>query len=151
MALPTSPATDRADGTFDGTRPSDVPSTPVAVASLKKRGSSYSVTFTQRDDAGSLVQKTYGLGVSRKDQAERLKSRYEDQYRMGEINPFDGSWSPKMERQLKPVVTTGVSLREAGDRFLASRSHVRGRTRSDYESQLDRLIERVGGGVKISV
>lgn len=118
------------------------------MASLKKRGSTYAITFTQRVD-GQLVQKTFGLSVTRKDRAEVLKARYEDQYRLGEIDPFDGVWSPRAERVPKPPPSSGMTLHEAGNRFLASRAHVRGRTRADYEAQLGRLLLLIGASMPV--
>ena len=116
------------------------------MAGLKKRGNTYSITFSRRTD-GKLEQKAFALGVSRRDKAERMKVRFEDDLRAGLIDPFDGSWSPLAKTRAAP--SAGTSLEEAIRCFLASRSHVRGRTRRDYEQQGARLAEAVGPSMPV--
>ncbi len=112
------------------------------MASLRKRNSTYYIVFAQRFD-GKLEQKAFSLGIKRKATAERLKVQYQEQYALGEINPFNG-WSPSQEIEKARAAPVGTTLEEMAELFLQNRSHVRERTRKGYRWQLDKLIEEVG-------
>ena len=113
------------------------------MASLRKRNGTYYIVFARRFN-GKLMQKAFSLGIKRKAAAERLKVQFQEQYALGEINPFNG-WSPSKEidkaRSEQPV---GTTLEEMAELFLLQRSHVREITLKGYRWQLDKLIEEVG-------
>lgn len=113
------------------------------MASLRKRNGTYYIVFARRLD-GKLEQKAFSLGIKRKAAADRLKVQYQEQYALGEINPFNG-WSPSKEiEKLRAEQSVGTTLEEMAELFLQQRSHVRERTLKGYRWQLDKLIEEVG-------
>lgn len=118
------------------------------MAGLKKRGRTYYITFTRRVE-GVLDQRAFSLGTGRRDHAERLKTRYEDQHRLGEIDPF-GGWSPRKTRVVAdPKPAHGPLLRDAVALFIGSRSHVRERTRRGYTELARGLVESVGASMPV--
>jgi len=113
------------------------------MASLKKRADVYYLVFSRRVN-GAVEQRAFTLGTGKRAQAERLMARYDDQFRLGEIDPFNG-WSPRKARiPAPPEPAHGLTLRDATMRFLASRSHVRQRTLDEYRAQVRRLQESIG-------
>ena len=113
------------------------------MASLRKRNGTYYIVFARRLD-GKLEQKAFSLGIKRKAAADRLKVQYQEQYALGEINPFNG-WSPSKEiEKARAEQSVGTTMEEMAELFLQQRSHVRERTLKGYRWQLDKLIGEVG-------
>ena len=108
------------------------------MASLRKRGNTWQVVFN-RHVGGAKEQAVCSLGTGDRREAMRIKYELEDRYEAGEIDPF-GAWTylgeQKAERDRR---IRSVTLDQAAELFIQSRSHVAERTRFDYRSKLNRL------------
>lgn len=114
------------------------------MASLIKRGTNYSIKFSQTID-GKRKTKLLGLSTSLKREAEKLLIKYEDQFNRGEIDPFNG-WSPKLEAEKKRQSLSGkyMSLEDAAKEFVKQRSQANRQTKDNYEKHLRMLMDQVG-------
>jgi site-specific recombinase XerD len=118
------------------------------MASLKKRGKTYSIVFKTRED-GKQITKTYALGTPYKKIAEHKKVEYEKLYQRGEINHFDDSWSVReyeksQQESSKPAVVDSYYLEDLKKDFLKFKSHVSQPTKKGYRSVINLFIEHVG-------
>lgn len=113
------------------------------MASLRKRGDRYYIVFSRRNGDGKLKQKVYSLRTSNKREAEKLKVKYGEQYRLGEIDPW-GPWTPKKAAEERRTGRGGGTLQAHLEDFLQSRSHVKEETLDEYRARLEDFVAQVG-------
>lgn len=73
--------------------------------------------------------------------AETLKRKYEDLYALGDFDP----WDTRCQDRQEEIIT----LRDARNAFLKSKSHCSNKTVSNYRSVLDLLVEYLGADFSI--
>ena len=95
------------------------------MATLRKINGSYYAYFYNRHR--SPKRKSYPLGVSLKSAATKKLKRLEDEWAEGRFDP----WNPGASQ------VTALTVPEAIDNFLEAKSHLRERTRSTYQQQLE--------------
>jgi site-specific recombinase XerD len=113
------------------------------MASLRKRGNRYYIVFSRRNHSGKLEQKVYSLRTSKKRDAEKLKIKFGEQFRLGEIDPW-GDWTPKKAAEQKRRKRSEGTLQACLDRFLHARSHVQESTLKEYRARLEDFVREVG-------
>ncbi len=120
------------------------------MASLKKRGDTYYISFFTKEN-GKRKQKAFSLGTTIKREALKKKIEFEEQYARGEIDPFNG-WNPKkvVEQKRKQLRGTYMSLAEAADKFIDERSQANETTKKDYRRHLNMLKDQLGSTMPIT-
>lgn len=118
------------------------------MASLKKRGKSYSIVFKKREN-GRQITKTYSLGTSYKKIANKKRVEYEKLFESGEIDPFNPHWNLKeFEKTQKlsenATLVDSYYLSDLLKEFLDSKPHVTQATLDGYESVVGLFINFVG-------
>lgn len=104
------------------------------MVTLQKKNKQYYIVFSKRIN-GKLYQKKFSLGTENKLTATRKKIEYEDLYREGKIDPFNG-WHPddhEWAQTLQTTQSTLVTLKDLTDEFLARRSQANKKTKDNYK------------------
>lgn len=81
-----------------------------------------------------------------------MKFEYEDLYREGEINPFQG-WSPEKHEKRKQRISNSnaITLSELTDIFLENRTQANAVTKNNYRRHLEMLMDEVGETMPVSM
>lgn len=114
------------------------------MASLKQRGDVYYIRFFAKIN-GERKRKSFSLGTTRKREAQKLLFEYEEKFRRGEIDPFNG-WTPKKEAANKRQSLKGryVPLNKAANQFINERSQANKQTKDNYRRHMNMLEDHLG-------
>mgnify|MGYP000167901170 CR=1 FL=1 len=114
------------------------------MASIRKRDGIYYIRFSKTVD-GKRHQKALSLFTGDKREAQKLCFKYEDMYKFGEIDPFNG-WKPKQEmrKRKRKKELTRMPLHDAADLFVEQRSQANATTKKNYRRHLKMLEKQVG-------
>lgn len=120
------------------------------MASLRKRGEIYYIRFS-KTRRGQQNQVSFSLGTTSKDEAIALKLEYENKYRRGRIDPFNG-WSPKKEIELKRYHYWGqyILLHDAINNFIRERAHLSENTLKSYRRHLGLFMKYMGSSTPVT-
>ena len=105
------------------------------MASIRKKSGRYYARFY--DKRRSPKRKELALGTSRKDVARRKLSDLERQHREGSFDPWDPDTGG----------TDRLTLDEAAEQFMQSRSHLRDETRDAYKYAVKGLLDTAPTGL----
>jgi len=103
------------------------------MATLRKINGRYYGYFYDRNRTPK--RKSYPLGVSLKSAAEKMLRRLEEQWAAGTFDP----WSPLPG-------PANLTVKEATETFLASRSHLRTKTQTAYATAMTGLLKHIPPG-----
>ena len=119
------------------------------MASLRERNGTYYFRFSESID-GNRKQKSLCLGTDNEREAQKLLWEYEDRFRAGEIDPFNG-WSPldEQRRRRRKKRLRNMSLSEACDMFIEQRSQANQKTKDNYRRHFNMLEDLVGSTMPV--
>ncbi|MDR9409988.1 MAG: tyrosine-type recombinase/integrase [Balneolaceae bacterium] len=120
------------------------------MASLRKRGEIYYIRFSKTRE-GEQKQVSFSLGTTSKDEAIALKLEYENKYRRGRMDPFNG-WSPQKEIELKRYHYWGqyILLSDAINNFVSERAHLSDNTLKSYRRHLGLFMKYLGASTLVT-
>ena len=122
------------------------------MATLQKRNKIYYIVFSKRID-GKLYQKKFSLGTKRKTEAMKKKLEYQELFREGKINPFQG-WTPKKHQQQKRkgrAQANVITLNQLTDVFIDHSTQANDVTKKNYRRHLKMLMDVIGETIPVTM